>query len=77
MTFSRVMETIDARLRALDEWADDHAGEARSQQSHLDEGTAERTYWHLGYRAALSDASALLATAHHDSEDMPSSSHAA
>ena len=58
------MRSIEAILRdrteSLSKWLDEHAPECRREQRHLDEGAAERAYWHYGYLAALTDVIRLL-----------------
>lgn len=41
-------------------WLNEHAPEVFEEQSHLNEGSRERTYWHYGYMVALSDVLRLL-----------------
>ncbi len=48
------------RLSGLDAWLEEEAPYAQFDQLHLDRGTPERAYWHLGYRAALRDVLELL-----------------
>jgi hypothetical protein len=46
-----------ARKRAeeLRRWLASNAPECPVEQKHLDQGTAERAYWHYGYLSALQD----------------------
>lgn len=52
-----------ARMNQIRQWLDTSAAQWCSEQRHLDEGTAERAYWHMGYLAALADAQAMCAAA--------------
>ena len=52
--------TLTERIAQLDCWLEDAAPYSRFDQRHLDRGTPEQAYWHLGYRAALADARALI-----------------
>jgi hypothetical protein len=51
----RANELIKSRADELRAWLDAHAPQCREEQKHLDEGTAERAYWHYGYLSALQD----------------------
>lgn len=51
---------IETRIAELEHWLEVEAPYARFDQYHLDDGTPERAYWHLGYQAALRDAIASL-----------------
>jgi hypothetical protein len=53
-------EALRLRLAALDEWLGSDEAIACRQQKHLDTGSEERAYWHLGYHAALSDLAVLI-----------------
>ena len=44
------------RAQGLERWLDDQAPYLRFDQRHLDAGSLEQAYWHLGYHAALRDA---------------------
>jgi hypothetical protein len=48
------------RLRQLGQWLEDEAPYVQFDQRHLDAGTLEQAYWHLGYATALRDALFLL-----------------
>jgi hypothetical protein len=48
-------DVIDKRIRELTAWLRENAPECSEEQQHLDEGTAERVYWHYGYLIALRD----------------------
>lgn len=41
-------------------WLSDNHPEVTVEQKHLDEGSAERAYWHYGYMVALRDVLKLL-----------------
>lgn len=43
------------KMEEVKEWVTLNAPECRIEQKHLDEGTAERAYWHHGYLSALQD----------------------
>jgi len=43
------------KMEEVKEWVALNAPECRIEQKHLDEGTAERAYWHHGYLSALQD----------------------
>lgn len=58
---------LQARLASV-EANDDVRTPIAVMQLHLDHGTSERTYWHLGYRTALRD---LLCAIDPTSADMP------
>ena len=49
-----IIEKLARRLEALREFAT-HNREVLKMQKHLDEGSAERAYWHAGYASALAD----------------------
>jgi hypothetical protein len=51
---STIEQAIEDRINGLTEWLAEHAPEWR-EQAHLDEGSSERVYWHLGYLTALRD----------------------
>ena len=53
-------QLIEDRIAQLGSWLDDQAPFACCDQRHLDPGTPEQAYWHLGYAAALKDALALI-----------------
>ncbi len=50
---------IEDRIRGLSVWLDENEPEM-DRQAHLDEGSSERAYWHLGYLTALRDIRDLL-----------------
>lgn len=47
---------LEQRFDEIGRWLDDEAPFARFDQRHLDAGTPEQAYWHLGYMTALRDA---------------------
>lgn len=69
-----VLDVLERRAALVEQWLDDEAPYARFDQSHLDAGTPERAYWHLGYLAALRDAAARLTDCIGDSTDSESHS---
>jgi uncharacterized protein YecT (DUF1311 family) len=48
-------ELVERRRGDMLAWLKEHAAECFEEQSHLDEGSRERTYWHYGYLVALND----------------------
>ena len=54
---------LESRRDDLITWLENHGPECEIEQSHLDEGTEERTYWHFGYLVAIKDMLALLGNA--------------
>jgi hypothetical protein len=53
-------QLLEHRIAQLGNWLDDESPFARFDQRHLDPGTPEQAYWHLGYMMALQDALALI-----------------
>lgn len=56
--YSRIRRCMeDARTKAEEtgKWVAKHASYCGTDKRHLDEGSAERAYWHCGYLAALTD----------------------
>lgn len=51
---------IKDRRSGLADWLDENAPYSSVDQLHLDVGTPEQAYWHLGYMAALDDILARL-----------------
>ena len=51
---------LEQRVAELQKWLQESAPECFSDQTQLDEGTPERSYWHYGYLVALRDVLALL-----------------
>jgi hypothetical protein len=68
MVKNDISSVIAERIRHLGTWLDDEAPYVQFDQRHLDAGTPERAYWHLGYRTALRDALALIKS---DTESTP------
>ena len=60
MTDSSSFSLMEVRIAQLEVFLEDEAPYARFDQRHLDPNSPEKAYWHLGYRAALVDALALL-----------------
>jgi len=50
-------------MEEVKEWVALNAPECRVEQKHLDEGTAERAYWHHGYLSALQDVLRFISSA--------------
>jgi hypothetical protein len=61
MPSSEIVATLMARIEPLQAWLCEEAAEACEAARHLDSGTQERAYWHIGYHAALTDIAAMLA----------------
>lgn len=53
---SSASSAIRIRANGLRRWLKENAPACAKEQRHLDEGTAERAYWHYGYLCALRDA---------------------
>jgi hypothetical protein len=51
---------IEERIEHLGQWLVDSAPYVEFDQMHLESGTPEQAYWHLGYRAALADMLVLM-----------------
>ena len=49
-------ETIYERIGKLEAWLSEQPIDPTQEQTHLDEGTRERLYWHYGYLIGLRDA---------------------
>jgi hypothetical protein len=49
-----IVEKLARRLEALRDFAAKNRGVLITDK-HLDEGSAERAYWHAGYASALAD----------------------
>jgi hypothetical protein len=60
MTQETKFPTLQARLDSIADWLYEHAPYTEADQKHLDAGTPEQAYWHLGYMTALFDAIQLL-----------------
>lgn len=70
MIQSTNIKLIAERARHLEQWLADEAPYVSFDQKHLDGGTPEQAYWHLGYLAALRDAMSLI---NDDTGDKPGS----
>jgi hypothetical protein len=57
------MEALYAKADAISHWLREHAPYCEASQKHLEEGTAERAYWHFGYVRAVQDCLRLLTSA--------------
>ena len=55
MSAKKTAELVAERARQLSVWLSDVAPYAEFDQYHLEAGSPEQAYWHLGYRAALND----------------------
>lgn len=53
-------DLIQRRIEGIAAWLAENAATCSADQKHLDEGTAERQYWHYGYLVALRDMQKLL-----------------
>lgn len=60
MTTAELLELLQSRYDALRRELSDVAPHAFTDQRHLNAGTPENAYWHLGYLSALSDVLRLL-----------------
>ena len=56
-------ERLQHRIEGISAWLEKTAPEVYEEQLHQHEGSAERTYWHYGYRTALKDVLTLLGNA--------------
>lgn len=57
------VEALSTRAEAISRWLSEHAPDCDASQKHLEEGTAERAYWHFGYVSAVQDFLRLLRSA--------------
>ena len=48
------LSDMECRRDDLLEWLQRHATHDIQDQNHLEEGSAEQTYWHYGYLVAVS-----------------------
>ena len=55
-----LIKLLRERAAHVMEWLQKENPQCFAEQRHLDGGTAERLYWHLGYLSALNDISELL-----------------
>ena len=60
MIYGKAHHLITQQVLALGQWLDDEAPYPKYDQRHLDPGTVEQAYWHLGYREAMMDVLALI-----------------
>lgn len=51
----QLRRVLDDERRALSKWLDENAPYCAREKAHQTDGSRERAYWHLGYRAALKD----------------------
>jgi hypothetical protein len=49
------LSSIARRIAELSEWLGEHGENCSAQQTHLEEGSQARIYWHYGYMVALKD----------------------
>lgn len=49
-------ESIYDRIAGLETWLTEQGVDVKQEQSHLQEGSRERLYWHYGYLVGLRDA---------------------
>ena len=54
--------TIRQKIERASKWLESTAPLCATEQKHLEEGSQERAYWHLGYLAALRDVLRFLTT---------------
>ncbi len=57
-----VSATARIRAEGLKRWMKENAPACMAEQKHLDEGSAERAYWHYGYLSALRDILILMSS---------------
>lgn len=69
MAKETAISAIESRVTGLQQWLEDRAPYARFDQRHLDGGSVEQAYWHLGYETALRDALGLIEDPTTDSDD--------
>lgn len=55
-----VRAKLSKRVKSTGQWLRKNAPNCFQEQKHLEEGTAERAYWHYGYMAAIEDVLNLL-----------------
>jgi hypothetical protein len=60
MTDQETRRVIAERIRQLGSWLEDRAPYVQHDQRHLDGGSPEQAYWHLGYRSCLLDVMAFI-----------------
>lgn len=54
------MAALSRRIEELTRWLRDKAPSCQTEQKHLNEGTVEQAYWHLGYLCALRDVVSMI-----------------
>jgi hypothetical protein len=57
---SAQMEALSDKINGMTRWLAENAPYCETLQKHLDDGTAERAYWHYGYLCALKDIVSLV-----------------
>lgn len=57
---SEKLTLLAERRDGIREWLAEQGEDTDCEQKHLDDGSAERAYWHHGYQAALDDLLRLL-----------------
>lgn len=77
MRSPELIDTLKSRIEPLGTWLREEAAEACERARHLDAGTQERAYWHIGYHAALTDIAELLGQERARRSDTSSSCRAA
>lgn len=60
MKHQDTLHLVTSRIRDLGAWLEDAAPYVQQDQRHLDGGTPEQAYWHLGYRSGLLDLLAVI-----------------
>ena len=55
MSENCLIARIQATRDRIDGWLADNSPYTRCDQKHLQHGTPEQAYWHLGYQIALDD----------------------
>jgi hypothetical protein len=53
--YAELIVRLRERVAQLTEWLQKEGAQYLTEQKHLDPETPERTYWHLGYLAAVND----------------------
>jgi hypothetical protein len=77
MTNPDTLSEISARIRQLGIWLEDAAPHVQNEQRHLDGGSPEQAYWHLGYRSGLTDVLAFIESCRENKSDNANRSPAA
>ena len=55
-----LQQKLNRRAKGTARWLKENAPSCVREQKHLQEGTAERAYWHYGYLVAIQDVLKLL-----------------